>query len=409
LLSANWDAAATSRGLGRGWRDIWGILFAGIWLVFLIAPVQDAWDRHPEPLARTAGVLLLGAFVVTYLAAVTTPFQLRRGRRFYLLTLLLFLLSLAWLPLAGESALSAWVFVAVAAHATMRMRSAIIVTAALVLGSAVLLIVVPGWSLGSGYPISILAASMAMFGVIRMSERNRTLLEQQRERARLAVLEERERFGRDLHDILGHSLTVIAVKSELAGRLVERDPAAAHEQIADIERLAREALADVRSTVAGVREVTLIGEIASARTALVAAGIEPDLPGAIDDVPGHLRELYGYVVREAVTNVVRHSRATRCTIRVGPGGIEVRDDGVGRALGQTESGPEAGSGLAGLRHRVESQGMRFSAGPRPGGGFQVAVSPGSPSPQHPVDGTAPGHVRESAAPPVAVARPWAGT
>jgi two-component system sensor histidine kinase DesK len=245
----------------------------------------------------------------------------------------------------------------------------------LILVSAALSLWVPGWNTDAGYPISILAASMAMFGVVRMAQLNRALYASQQEQARLAVLEERERFGRDLHDILGHSLTVIVVKSELAGKLADRDPARARAEIADIERLAREALADVRSTAAGVREVTLIGELASARTALVAAGIEPDLPGAVDDVPGELRELYGYVVREAVTNVVRHSEASRCLIRVERDGIEVRDDGRGGHDGAGDGDPrEIGSGLVGLRRRVEEEGLHFEAGPAPDGGFRVAVS-----------------------------------
>ena len=355
-----------------GWRHGWGVLFAAIWLIFLVPTALDAWDRNAEPLVRIAGGALLIAFVVTYLFCIITPFGARRSGRFWLVPLLLFSLSLVWLPLAGESALSTWVFVAVAAHATLSGRVAIAASAVLILVSAALSLWVPGWNSDAGYPISILAASMAMFGVVRMAQLNRALYASQQEQARLAVLEERERFGRDLHDILGHSLTVIVIKSELAGKLVDRDPGRARAEIADIERLAREGLADVRNTAAGVREVTLVGELASARTALVAAGIEPDLPGAVDDVPGELRELYGYVVREAVTNVVRHSEASRCLIRVEHGGIEVRDDGQGRA---GKDGPyDFGSGLIGLRRRVEDEGLHFEAGPAPDGGFRVAAS-----------------------------------
>ncbi|MEO6822992.1 MAG: histidine kinase [Candidatus Nanopelagicales bacterium] len=358
-----------------GWRHGWGVLFAAVWLVFLVPTALDAWDRNSEPLVRVAGVLLMAAFVVTYLFCVITPFGARRSGRFWLVPLLLFSLSLLWLPLAGESAMSTWVFVAVAAHATLSGRAAIAASSLLILVSAALSLWVPGWNSDAGYPISILAASMAMFGVVKMAQLNRALYASQQEQARLAVLEERERFGRDLHDILGHSLTVITVKSELAGKLVDRDPGRARAEITDIERLAREALADVRSTAAGVREVSLVGELSSARTALLAAGIEPDLPGAVDDVPGELRELYGYVVREAVTNVVRHSGASRCLIRVERGGIEVRDDGRGGhdRVGDDHPG-ENGSGLIGLRRRVEDEGLHFEAGPAPDGGFRVAAS-----------------------------------
>ncbi|HEY7859637.1 MAG TPA: sensor histidine kinase [Candidatus Nanopelagicales bacterium] len=358
-----------------GWRHGWGVLFAAIWLIFLVPTALDAWDRNPDLLVRIAGGALLAAFVVTYLFCIITPFGVRRNGRFWLVPLLLFSLSLVWLPLAGESALGTWVFVAVAAHATLSGRQAIAASALLILVSAALSLWVPGWNTDAGYPISILAASMAMFGVVKMAQLNRALYASQQEQARLAVLEERERFGRDLHDILGHSLTVIVVKSELAGKLADRDPDRARAEIADIERLAREALADVRSTAAGVREVTLVGELASARTALVAAGIEPDLPSAVDDVPGELRELYGYVVREAVTNVVRHSGASRCLIRVERDGIEVRDDGRGGAArGADDNSRTIGSGLIGLGRRVEEVGLHFEAGPAPDGGFRVAAS-----------------------------------
>ena len=101
--------------------------------------------------------------------------------------------------------------------------------------------------------------------------------------------------------------------------------------MADIERLAREALADVRATVAGYREVTLAAEISSARTALDAAGVDAELPGAVDEVPGERRELFGWVLREGVTNVVRHSDASGCGCRVSPTRVEIVDDGTAPA------------------------------------------------------------------------------
>jgi two-component system sensor histidine kinase DesK len=373
-----------------------------VWLIFLVAPLSDLFDRHPEPLPRAAGLVLIGGFVVLYLLTVGLPFRRTgEGGRPWLGPLVMFVLSVGVILLAGESGLNTWVFLAVACHAALRMWWAIAATAALVVLSVVLLIVVPGWNDEGGYPFSILAASMAMFGVVRMAERNGAMRASQREQARVAVLEERERFGRDLHDILGHSLTVIAVKSELAGRLVERDPVGARAEIADIERLTREALADVRSTVAGVREVTLVSELSAARTALIAAGIEPDLPGAVDEVPGELREVFGFVVREAVTNVVRHSGATRCTVRVEPTSVEVSDDG--RGAGTPE--PPVGSGLDGLRRRVEAAGLRFRAGPAVGGGFQVAARLGGPPQGGAVAAAEPGRASPRRARPAASSPP----
>ena len=175
-----------------------------------------------------------------------------------------------------------------------------------------------------------------MFGVPALIRRNRELAEAaQQELARLAVEQERTRFARDLHDLLGHSLTVVAVKAELAGRLVGRDPARAAAEIAEVERLARQALADVRAAVAGYREVTLAAELATARAALGAAGIDADLPGAVDDVPAARRELFGWVVREGVTNVVRHSGVPRARSGSTPTTVEIVDDG---AAGRGRSG-----------------------------------------------------------------------
>jgi two-component system sensor histidine kinase DesK len=211
--------------------------------------------------------------------------------------------------------------------------------------------------------------------------------------ARLAVAEERLRFSRDLHDILGHSLTVITVKAELAGRLLDVDPVRAATEVADVEWLSRDALAQVRGAVSGYRDVTLPAEIASARSALEAAGIEPVLPAAVDDVPAERRELFGWAVREGVTNVVRHSGARRCRVSLTAGAVEVADDGGGQAAGSggagaaaglSEGAPAAGSS-SGARAAGSSEGAP-AAGPSSGaraagssaGALAAAVYDGGP-------------------------------
>lgn len=173
--------------------------------------------------------------------------------------------------------------------------------------------------------------------------------------SQLAVVAERERIARDLHDILGHSLTAVAIKSGLAGRLVDVDPDAARTQIEEVTSIARQALADVRATAAGMRQVRLATEIAGARSVLEAAGIEAITPTAIDAMDEARTELLGYAVREAVTNVVRHSEARRCVITSGRGWVAINDDG--RGLGHVDpSGRAGGSGLNGLRERIERAG-----------------------------------------------------
>src|SRR5690606_543184 len=126
--------------------------------------------------------------------------------------------------------------------------------------------------------------------------------------------EERERVARDVHDVLGHSLTVVSVKAELAERLVDVDPARARAELVEIQSLTREALAEIRATVSGLRVARLGDELVAARTALTGAGIEADLPENPDVVDPRHRIVVAWVLREAVTNVVRHSGATRCTV-----------------------------------------------------------------------------------------------
>jgi two-component system sensor histidine kinase DesK len=170
----------------------------------------------------------------------------------------------------------------------------------------------------------------------------------------LAIVEERERVARDVHDVLGHSLTVVTVKAELAERLVDLDPARAKEELAEIQALSRQALAEIRATVGGLRVARLGDELASARTALAGAGIEghvPDDPSAVD--PRH-RTVLAWVLREAVTNVVRHSDADNCWVELATNRLTVRDDG--RGLG----GRPEGNGIRGLRERVGAAGGRLS-------------------------------------------------
>lgn len=190
----------------------------------------------------------------------------------------------------------------------------------------------------------------------------------------LAVAAERERIGRDLHDILGHSLTTIAVKADLAQRLTGRDPAAAAVQIGEIAGIARQSLKDVRATAAGMREVRLAGEVAAARSVLTAAGIECRSPVALPVLTDADSELLGYVVREAVTNVVRHSEAGVCTIEADADGVRISDDGAGF------DDRRGGSGLAGLQARVERAGGSFDLHTSPAG-TALTVRLAAPSPE----------------------------
>ena len=166
----------------------------------------------------------------------------------------------------------------------------------------------------------------------------------------LALVSQREAVGRDVHDILGHSLTVLTLKAEVARRLIEQDPIAASRELDEVIALARGALADVRSTVTRLRSPDLASQLEATRTALSAAQIDVELTGSAQEVPEYQRALLAWALREATTNIVRHAQAANVTVHLEPGLLRVSDDGVGLA------GSRPGNGLEGLRSRIEHEG-----------------------------------------------------
>jgi two-component system, NarL family, sensor histidine kinase DesK len=189
--------------------------------------------------------------------------------------------------------------------------------------------------------------------------------------ARLAVAEERLRFARDLHDLLGHSLTTIALKSQLARRLAEPGSPVAVE-MADIESVTHQALAEVRDAVTGYRARSLAEELDAARATLAVAGIDVRMCLDSTPLPATLDSLLGWVVREGTTNVLRHSGASTCEFRLSRNdttvSLAVDDNGVG-----THGGAHTGHGLAGLAERLTNAGGHLDSGPAPGRGFHLAA------------------------------------
>jgi two-component system, NarL family, sensor histidine kinase DesK len=339
---------------------------AAAWLIFLLTPLVSSVDRT-DGWATVAGVLLIVTFAAVYLSVLGMR---HRGNRVLALAIpwVLLVIALVLLPLTGESGLTCFVFVAVSFLAVYPVVPAIAATLALVVLAFVLPYRVHGWSRdGAGQALSIVLAAAVVLAMVQLLRSNRALVQARQDLAELAVVEERERFARDLHDILGHSLTVITKKAELAHRLTAVDPERAAAEIADVERLAREALQDVRATVTGIREVSVASELASARQALQAAGIRPDLPYSVEDVPPQYRELFGWALREAVTNVLRHSGATTCRITVHAYTLEVVDDGRGPSV------TGSGHGLVGLAERAHAVGGALSTGAAPDGGFRLWI------------------------------------
>ncbi|GAV46113.1 sensor histidine kinase [Streptomyces acidiscabies] len=190
--------------------------------------------------------------------------------------------------------------------------------------------------------------------------------------ARLAVAEERLRFGRDLHDVMGRNLAVIALKSELAVQLARRGRAEAVEQMVEVQRIAQESQREVREVVRGYREVDLGVELLGARGVLSAAGISCEVRGEVGELAGEVQSVLGWVVREATTNVLRHGDAQRCSVRLVVSGeqvvLTVENDGASDGVG------EGGSGLAGLRERLASVEGTLEAGLVKSGVFRLVAT-----------------------------------
>ncbi|GAB2671525.1 sensor histidine kinase [Arenimonas aestuarii] len=210
--------------------------------------------------------------------------------------------------------------------------------------------------------------------------RNSELRLTQQEVARLAAMAERERIGRDLHDLLGHTLSLVAIKSELAGRLVDRSPLEAKAQMAEVESVARKALAQVREAVVGIRATGLEAELAAARLALLSAEVRLDQRIAPVALSPEAESVLALGLREAVTNILRHAHAQRVDVELSAdaSGVQllISDDGRGGPI-------EPNTGLAGMRERLSALGGGLQYDSTPGAGTRLVLSLPRPALQEP--------------------------
>ncbi len=359
-----WPARSLNQSGSRLPSLIWPALF----LFYLAQPVTEAF-RTPNSVGfRVAIVTVTGIYAVGYLA--TLGIGWRASHTFRVVACgVLFLLPIMLAALDGPDLLVYWTY-AIAAALVLLPRN---VGVAVGLTCAVVLLVTTAIELGTprwDNGMILVVMTMAMFGFMALNQTVNELRAAKDRVAELAVAEERARLARDLHDVLGHSLTTITLKAGLARRVLEssgdRDRAVG--EIAELEHLSRQALSEVRATVSGYRQASLPAELVGAREALRAAEITADLPRAVDNVPVTLREPFAYVLREGVTNVIRHSGATRCQVRLG---IEIHDNGAGSA---TVNGERPGHGLAGLAERLAPLGGSIDAGPIEYGGFRLRAT-----------------------------------
>ncbi|SFW74411.1 sensor histidine kinase [Amycolatopsis australiensis] len=354
-------------------RMRWPLMGVVFLLPFLI-PVTKSLAAKPEV---TVQLVVTGALVYAYaLCYLLFPFVFRRSRR----VKLGFGIGMNVLGLATVAASGASPFILLYGTAVMVFLTpaawAVIVDVATLLTGAVLLLV--AGKLGDDYGdlVTVASVTLAMFFMANLIRAVRRLELANKEIATLAVANERQRVARDLHDLLGHSLTTITVKAGLARRVLESagDIPRAVEEIREVEGLTRSALSDVRATVSEYREVSLSAELVGARAALRAAEIDAELPHAVDNVRPEFQNTFGYVLREAVTNVLRHSGARQVKVRLGGNWLEIEDDGTAGEV-------VPGNGLRGLTERLAAAGGTLRTSARPGGGLLVRAEIPLPEPR----------------------------
>lgn len=341
-------------------------LWISIWLFYLSAPVTDLISGGHPLGVRLLGWLGLAVFVTWYLTLVfRTARQMDTRRVLFSVTALAAQATLLSLTL-GREWLVLFVYVAISSGAALPGEvSRWTVPGATALLTVTALAVPDGKAYLAGLLIPALMGGFAMVGIRAMIRTTIELRQARATVAQLAANEERLRMARDLHDLLGHSLSLITLKSELAGRMLPGRPEEAARQVADIEQVSRQALIDVREAVSGYRRPTLPGELAGARTALTAAGILANLPSHWPgELPEEIESALAWALREAVTNVVRHSGARRCTVALGTqqtlagpvAELTVTDDG-------TPGSCTPGNGLTGLTERLTAVGGTLIAAP----------------------------------------------
>lgn len=355
----------------RLWRA-----YAQAWLVCLLFPILFLVQTPLTAVHLLIAVAGLILFVIGYTWFMWPhPLTHQSHRQTGLRTSSLVLTGLAALVLTlsliyGSTFL--WLFVGVSAMIGIALPAggAFIAVVALTLLTLGISVGIGGGIAGSDWlhivPLVLLVRGLGvdMIGVARLADALRELHAARGELARQAVVEERLRLARDLHDLLGHTLSMITLKSELAGRLIEKDAARAVQEIQDVERAARQALREVRTAVAGYRQPSLGSELAGAREILEAAGIACTIDHAGGTLPAGADAALAWAVREGVTNVIRHSRARQCQIRISYTNetiqAEVHNDGY---AGQSRDSVQFGSGLAGLTERFRKLGGTVQSGP----------------------------------------------
>ncbi len=339
-----------------------------IWLAYLVIYFLPWFGRAPSATQIAASLIGVAVFLGVYYDAY---FNVRRS-------VIPHAIAMAAIGYALASFGGVWtvfdVFAASLLAGALDRRPAIIgvVLIGLALALYALVFHLPWFE----WTPAVFFAGMAAFGNLFSAElqrRNRQLLETQDEVRALSAVAERERIARDLHDLLGHTLTLVAVKADLATRLAERDPAAARREMQAVAEVVREALSQVRDAVTGMADLSFAGEVERARVALGAASVEARVGETAAPGDPKREAVLAMALREAVTNVIRHAEAKTCSIALAsrPNGdlkLTVADDGRGGAF-------EEGSGLRGMRARLFAAGGALEIKASASGALLTATLP----------------------------------
>lgn len=369
-----------------------GFIWIAVWMWPLLGPAIATARGQVHPVLPAA--LGLAAFVTLYLFIMPPAWRERPPPKIRTFTMLGLLAALGLALAAGYAGqpdgwLVVLLFVGVAGAAALRPAGQVfgwLIGVVAALAAIGLARGVGGAELGST-AFSAFMSGVLVFVVRRMNYLIDQLRATQAELAEAAVSQERLRFSRDLHDLLGHTLSVIVVKAAVVRRLAERDAGVAAREAGEIEEIGRRALVEVREAVSGYRERTFGTELDSARKALTGAGIDVTVRESGDPLPPAAESVFGWAVREGVTNVIRHSGARRCDIDVqlldGHAMLEICDNGNGPGGrdGSDIGGPDGpagratgGHGLRGIAERVRAAGGTFEAGQRAEGGFRLTAT-----------------------------------
>ncbi|GAA1913907.1 sensor histidine kinase [Nocardioides hwasunensis] len=334
----------------------WGWAMAAIWLGFLAFPVISVWQSDTGWAGKAVTLAAIAAFAVLYVVGFSI-WERHAMRVFVALVLLM----ATTVPVLGIDAVGMTPYLGA--------YSALQVPAPAWRWTTPLTALVPLFSLlGDEFPAFFFVLVWPIIGgcvIVRVL--TEAEMRAGETRGSLAIVAERERVARDVHDVLGHSLTALSIKAELAARLIDVDPQRARAELESIQATARSALAEVRATVGGLRAANLEAELAAAPRVLADAGVRTKVAGEIADTDPRHRTLMAWVLRESVTNVVRHAQARSVVIELGPHGIAVSDDGAGC------DGTE-GNGLRGMRERVSGAGGTLTISPaEPGTRVEVGL------------------------------------